>query len=187
MISQVFTQDTFKILTVFSLSPGSRFRRKDLQERAVMNNVPLDKALGRLSASGMVKKESSYYAINFESEHAEAFIAICAKQHRQLKQLPLKVYFVLSDIVFQLSLLKGIELYLFGSYSKLIFTEKSDVDIAFLTTKQTKSGIISKSIEKIAKAYSKNVEIHFFDKKAFYSNKKDPLIGEIIRNGMRLI
>ena len=189
MISQIFTQDAFKLLTLFSLSPGSRFKRKELKERTILNNVPLDKALQRLLSSKLLIKEGTYYSLNFESEYAKYFIAICAKQHKQIRRLPLKIYFLLLDFIFQASLCKSIEVYLFGSYSKLVFSEKSDVDIAVLTSPNAKEakGALLAAAAKFGKSYDKEVQLHFFDRKSFYSNKRDPLVAEIIRNGIRLI
>ena len=188
MISLVLNQDAFKILTVFSLSPGSSFRRKELKELTRLNNVPLDKALLRLSNSDVLRKKGTYF-INMENQYAEAIIELCSKQHTQLKRIPLKVYFLITDFAFQASLFKGIELYLFGSYSKLVFSEKSDIDIAVLTLQNAKpiKGLLLALAEKLGKSYGKEVQLHFFDKKSFYSNKKDPLVSEIIRNGVHLI
>ena len=188
MISLVLNQDAFKILTVFSLSPGSRFKRKELKELTRLNNVPLDKALLRLVSSGVLRKKGTY-SLNMENESTEVLMMLCSKQHIHLKRIPFKVYFLILDLVFQASLLKGVEIFLFGSYSKLVFSEKSDIDIAVLTLQNAKpiKGLLLALAEKLGKSYGKEVQLHFFDKKAFYSNKKDPLVSEIIRNGVRLI
>ena len=187
MISLAFNQEVFKILTVFSLSPGSRFKRKELKELTLLNNVPLDKALLRLVGSGVLSKKGAYF-VNMESEHAETFIPLCAKQHAQLRRIPFNVYFLVLDFVFQASLLKGIELYLFGSYAKLVFSEKSDIDVAVLTLQGSSvKPALSALAEKLSKSHGKELQLHFFDKKGFYSSKKDPLVSEIIRNGIRLV
>jgi len=39
---------------------------------------------------------------------------------------------------------------------------------------------------KLERAYKKHVEIHYFDKKDFYRNKKDPLVRSILKDGVRL-
>ena len=71
MISQIFYANSFKIVALFALSPGSRFKRKEIKEKTKLNNVPLDKALSRLVSSGIVKKENNLFSINFESKEAE--------------------------------------------------------------------------------------------------------------------
>ena len=188
MISQIFDLDSFKIISLFSLSPGSRFRRKEIKEKTKLNNVPLDKALLRLLSSGILKKEENFYKINFHNENAKKIVEISSKQYKDLKELPFDVYLLLLDLVSEFSVIKGIEVYLFGSYSKLIYNEKSDVDIAILTPEIfNKKNNIQKTIQKLEKIYKKNIETHFFVKKLFYKNKKDMLVKEIIRNGMRLI
>jgi len=51
-------------------------------------------------------------------------------------------------------------------------------------------GIDKKNIipltSKIESRYNKKIEIHYFGKN-FYSNKKDPIINDILRNGVKLI
>ena len=187
MIAPVFNQDSFKLLTVFSLSPGSRFRRNELKEFTQLNNVTLDKALLRLVSSGVLGKNRTYY-LNIENEASEILVKLCAREHIRFKRIPFKAYFMIVDLVFQASLFNGIEFYLFGSYSKLVFSEKSDVDVAVLTT-QTKDvkAVLSKLASKLSKSYGKELQLHFFDKTSFYRSKKDPLVSEIIKNGVRLI
>lgn len=77
-------------------------------------------------------------------------------------------------------------MYLFGSYSKLIYNENSDVDIALVIT-SINEDIINKIVNKLEKKYDKKIELHIFDKQKFYKNKKDPLIKDIVKNGVRLI
>lgn len=57
MIIGLFNKDVFKILTVLSLSPGSRFLRKELKEKTKMNNINLDNALNILLNSNIILKE----------------------------------------------------------------------------------------------------------------------------------
>lgn len=186
-ISPLFSQDAFKLITVFSLSPGSRFKRKELKELTLLNNVPLDKALLRLVNSGLLVK-NKLYSLNIENEHSETLVRLCSREHTRLKRIPFKVYFMIIDLVFQASLFKGLELYLFGSYSKLVFSEKSDVDVAILTTQAENVKIVfSKLALKLSRSYGPELQLHFFGKKSFYRNKKDPLVSEIIKNGIKLI
>ena len=187
MISQIFTQDCFKIMILFSLSPGSKFNRKEIKEKVRLNNVPLDKALVNLSNSKMLKKEGKIYALDFENEHTQKLIEIVGKDHKKLKTLPLIVFYLLVDLISFLSLERKIEVFLFGSYAKLIYKEKSDVDIAVLYFKKIDKKQINKIVLKLERVYNKNIEIHYFDKMLFYKNKKDPLIKDILRNGERLI
>lgn len=187
MINQIFDKDSFKIMSLFSLSPGSKFRRIEIKERTKLNNVPLDNALQRLLSSQILKRDKNLYAINFQNDLSKQVLEIPAKQYKNLKELPFNVYLLLLDLVKEISTTKGIELYLFGSYSKLVYNEKSDVDIAILTPEKFDKNNIQNITQKLEEIYAKNVEIHFFTKKLFYKNKKDPLIKEIIQNGIKLV
>lgn len=182
MINLVFDKDIFKILTIFSISPGSKFNRKDIKERVKLNNVPLDFSLIKLIKMGLLKKEKKLYAINFDNIHIKPILEIIGQQYKSLKEIPLTVYFLLIDFISQINLIKT-EIYLFGSYSKLVYKEDSDIDIAILN----KRSDYNKLINKLEAKYNKKIELHFFDKVQFYKNKKDPLIKEIIKNGIRLL
>ncbi len=134
MINQIFDLDSFKIISLFSLSPGSGFRRKEIKEMTKLNNAPLDKALQRLLSTQILIRERNFYKINFQNENSKKIIEISLKQYKELKELPFDVYLLLLDLVSEFSIIKSIEVYLFGSYSKLIYNERSDVDIAILTS-----------------------------------------------------
>ncbi len=187
MISPIFDQNIFKVLALFSLTPGSRFTRRDIKEKSRLNNVPLDSALSKLVKTDVLKKEKNYYSIDFESGNWRGLIQILAGQHKQLKEIPLDVYFILSDVAYYLSTQKETEAYLFGSYSKLVYKEDSDVDIAVLATKKFVKKGFEKEIAWLEKIYKKGIEIQYFDKFNFYKNKTDPLVKEIIKNGVRIV
>ncbi|HLC49842.1 MAG TPA: nucleotidyltransferase domain-containing protein [archaeon] len=186
MISQIFDANSFKVIALFALSPGSRFKRKEIQGKTMMNNVPLDKALSRLISSGIIKKENSLFSINFENRDAEKIVEIAVTQYKQMKSLPFDVYLLLLDVVHEISSFKT-EAWLFGSYSKLVYNEKSDIDLSFLTEENFNKNTIKKLLSKLGNQYSKKIEAHFFPKKDFYKNKKDPLVKEILQNGIRLM
>lgn len=177
MISNLFNPDMYKILILFSLSPGSRFNRNEIKDKTKLNNVPIDKALMSLFNMKILKKENRLYQLNYP--YAKKIIDLIKKDFLDLKELPLNTYYSIVDAINLLSPGKS-ELYLFGSYSKLIYTDKSDIDLAVLGNDRINAG-------KIEKKYGKNIEIHYFDKIKFYRNKKDPLVKDILKNGIRLI
>ncbi len=186
MIAQIFDSNTFKILTVMSLSRGSRFQRKELKDRTRMNNVILDKTLQMLFNSGIIKKEGKYFAFNLENKYAKQISELLLQQYRELKELPLNAYFSISDAVSFLSRFK-LELFLFGSYSKLIFKETSDIDLAVISdTIGGHKKEISKNLQKIERKYGKTIELHYFGSD-FHKNRKDPIVSEILKNGIKLI
>lgn len=187
MISQIFDSGSFKVIALFALSPGSRFRRKEIKDRTRMHNVPLDNALSRLISSGIIKREKGLYSVNLENQYAEQIIEIAISHYKHLKNLPLDVYLLLADLIGELSAIKNIEIWLFGSYSKMVYSEKSDIDIALLVPENFDKDRTRKIFRKIEKQYGKKLEEHFFDIQSFYKNKRDPIVKEILKNGIRLI
>ena len=184
MIINVFKKDILKILTMFSISPGSRFSRNEIKEKTKLNNVNLDNSLTILINSKIIKKEKRLLSLNIENN--QQIVKQIYADYKNLKKLPLEVYYSIIDLIFFLNKIKEIEVYLFGSYAKLIFKEDSDIDIAVISNKINSKKEISAIIEKIQKKYRKNIEVHYF-KKEFYKHKKDPLVRDIIKNGVKLI
>jgi predicted nucleotidyltransferase len=187
MIEPVFDRDCFKVLAVFGVSPGSRFRREEIKEKTRLNNVPLDKALVKLVNCHVVKIERGFYGLDFETENSKKLIEMVSKQQKELREVPLVVFLLLSDLVDTLSTVKGIEVYLFGSYAKLIYREKSDVDVAVIFEKKPKGLDLDRLGQKLEKTYGKQVQIHDFEKGPFNENKNDPIVSDILRNGVRLL
>jgi len=186
MMLQIFNKDIVEVLTVFCLSPGSKFLRREIKEKTKLNNVNLDNALNILLNSRLIKKNKRYIFLNLEE--SKLVVSLLSSEYKQLKELPLNVYFSIIELLFYLSKWKKVSVYLFGSYAKLIFHEKSDIDLAIiydkLITEQKKE--LNKLISKIEKKHSTKIEPHFFGK-SFYKNKKDPLVKDILKNGVKLI
>ncbi len=185
MITSLFDKNIVKVLSYFSISPGSRFSRKDLKEATLLNNVPLDAALKTLLSAGTLSYADRLYSLNFENQYAKTVIDILKKEYIRFKELPFKVYLALIDID---SMLSGfnINTHLFGSFAKLIYTERSDIDLAVVLNEPDKKLVenIKRVLEKVEKKYKKNIECHFFTEKDMQSS--DPLIKEILKNGVRL-
>ena len=186
MISLLMDAGAFKVLTLFGLSPGSRFNRKEIKEKTLLNNMPLDAALKNALASGVLKKSGNHYSLNTGDEKTMSLMSLVSSQYKSMKNLPLSVYFLLSELAGVAALERGVEIYLFGSYSKLVYSDKSDVDVAILTTKFTGKEGLRAAARKLGSKYGKAVELHFFEKHSFHKNHKDPLVKEILKNGTRL-
>lgn len=187
MMSLIFDQSVFKVLSLFAMSPGSRFKRNEIKAKTLLNNVPLDTTLAKMVKTETLKKEKNLYSINFENVGIKAIVSLLSDQYKNMKEVPFDIYLILVDLVYILSSSKETEAYLFGSYSKLVYKENSDMDIAVLTTKKFSRKTFEKKTNKIKKLYKKSIEVHYFDKFEFYKNKKDPLVKEILQNGVRLI
>ena len=187
MLEPIFDKDCFKVLSVFSISPGSRFRRNELKDMIRLNNVTLDNALARLINCGLIKIEKNLYQLNFEKDETKNVIELVSRQYKELRELPLTVFLLLSDVVDTLSTVKGVEVYLFGSYAKLVYKEKSDIDLAVIFKPGQKVPDLTKLSVKLEKIHGKKIQIHDFESEAFYKNKKDPLVNDILRNGVKLL
>lgn len=184
MITDIFDKHLVKILTLFSISKGSRFTRNEIKEKTLLNNVPLDKTLNLLLKSNLLKLEKRFYSLNFDNANLNGVMDIIEKEYHRFKDLPLKIYYSLIDLSEFLSSLDIDTAYLFGSFAKLIHNEKSDVDIAIITDNKTLIAEVKKGINKVGERYSKIIEWHFFESGDL--NKKDPIIEDIKRNGIKL-
>ena len=61
------------------------------------------------------------------------------------------------------------------------------MDIAVLYSQEIRKENINKIVAKLEKIYNKKIEIHYFEKTGFYKHKKDLLVKNILRDGVRLI
>lgn len=183
MILSLLDSNIAKVLTIFCLAPGARFRRKEIKEKTRLNNVNLDKALTILQNSKIILKENNYFKLNL-SDKTKVLIREIQKEYKQLNEIPLNVFFLLLDLIKRASTLKGVQIYLFGSYAKLTFKEGSDVDLAIISERDLRS--LEKYALKLEKRYKVKIQLHFFDKD-FFKHKEDPLVNEIIKNGIQLV
>ncbi|MGB9708121.1 MAG: nucleotidyltransferase domain-containing protein [Candidatus Pacearchaeota archaeon] len=153
-----------------------------------MDNITLDTALSVLLNLHFIKKEGRELSLNFEKEETKLIISLVSKQYKMLKELPLCVYFSIVDILSNIVKIKETDVYLFGSYAKLIFKEGSDIDLAIISDNLTQKDKreLNKIIRKTELRYGTKIELHYFSKR-FYKNKQDPLVREILKNGVKLI
>ena len=187
MIINLIDKNYAKILLFLAISPGSRYSRKEIKEKTEMNNVPLDNSLNALISLRLIKEENRIYSLNLENENVQQLM----KEKQKISNLPLKVQFILLDFSDYILNLKSISrIILFGSYSKLIFSEKSDIDVAVIFADKIKNREkAEKKIlvfeNKLSKKHKKSIQAHFFLEKDL-KHKEDPLIKDIVRNGISL-
>ena len=190
MISNIIDKNIIKIISYLLISPGSRYTRKDLKEKTGMNNIPLDNTLKKLKSLKIIKEVSNLYYLNFEDEKAKNLLEIIQKEYKEFN-LPYQIFNILLNIAEKLSKIKEIkEILLFGSYSKLIYSPKSDIDIAIIFYDKIKNKDklekkINKELIKISKKSKKQIEAHYFNDKDM--NAKDPLVKDILKNNKRII
>ena len=184
MISNIFDKNTIKVISYFLISPGSRYTRKELKEKTEMNNLPLDNMLTKLLSLRILNKNNNLYQLSSENEKIVEIIEKIKQEYKEFG-VPYKIFNVLVEIADRFSRNKSIgSAILFGSYAKLIHTEKSDIDIAVIT----QSKFPEKQITKIKKEIDKiddKIELQFFQERDF--NEKDALIQDIKRNGKRIL
>ena len=188
MITDIFNKEAVMDLTLFSVSPGSKFTRNEIKEKTALNNIPLDNALNVLLNNRILTREKRFFSLNFENKNSKILLDAIKNEHIRFKEIPLKIYYLLLDASAVMSHITSItKVYLFGSYAKLIYTDRSDVDLAVILEKEDKGAIdkIKKSANKIEKKYGKSIELHFFEEKDM--RQKDPIIKEILRNNVELL
>jgi predicted nucleotidyltransferase len=187
MIINLIDKNYAKIISFLAVSPGSRYSRKEIKEKTEMNNIPLDNSLNALSNLKIINESNRLYSLNLENSLIQQFM----KERGRISNLPLNIQFMLIEFTGHISKLKSIKkIILFGSYSKLIFSEKSDVDLAIIFPDKIKAELtknkISRFEDKLSKKYKKNIQSHFFTESDL-KHKEDPLIRDILRNGIGLL
>ena len=173
------------ILKLFFEDPTEEYHIREVARITKLNPMTIRKYFDYfLKEELIVKKASKLYSTfsaNIQSQKFRDF-----KLFHNLKRLreskiinDLEIFYDYPPIV------------LFGSYSKLIFTKNSDIDIAIILKDKIKNQHnleknVSVISEALSKKYKKEVQEHFFQEKDL-KNKSDPLIKDILRNGIFLI
>lgn len=188
MLIHLLDKNCAKILLFLAISPGSKYTRNELKIRTKMNNIPLDIALNRLYSFNLIVRTDKIYSLNLESQILKFFL----EERKKLSNLPVKIQFIILEAVDIISRFKNIkQIILFGSYSKLIFHENSDIDLAIILDDAVKSTMdferaIFPFLNKLSKKFKKEIEAHYFIESDL-KHKEDPLIKDIVRNGIKLL
>ena len=191
MITNLFEKNIIKVLSFFLISPGSRYKRIEIKEKTQMNNIPLDIALRKLKSLKFIEENKNLYLLNFKVEENKEIFELISEEYKSLN-LPYKIFNILVEISDKLSRIQELKsVILFGSYAKLIHTEKSDIDLAIilenkLKNEQKTEKRIEQEIAKISKNYQKQIELHFYKQRDIKHNKSDPIIKDILRNSKKI-
>ncbi len=189
MIINYFDKNSTKIILFLVLSPGNNYRRNEIKNKIKMNNVLLDNSLNKLLNLKLIVRKGQLYSLNIGNGVVKDIIS---EIKEKISNLPLDVQFILQDFLKEAILLRYFKnLILFGSYSKLIFSEKSDVDLAvvFPDNLQKKKKFEKKLFfigRKLSKKYKREIQIHFFSESDL-RHKDDLMIKDILRNGINLL
>ena len=188
MLIDIFDKYAAKIILFLAVSPGSKYLRKEIKDQTLLTNVVLDNSLNKLLNLGLIEKNGKLYFLNLDNFFVKNF---SSELKGQFLSLPLKIKFILIDFIREIvSLTYFKKIILFGSYSKLIFSDKSDIDLAIIFLDKTKNiKKIEKKMEviayKLSEVYKKEIQLHFFVESDL-KHKKDPVIKDILRNGVEI-
>jgi len=188
MLFNLINKNYARILLLFTMSPGRNRTRSEIKQGTELNNVPLDIALNKLINLGILSEKKKIYSLNLENE----LVARLLEEKKIFINLPIKVQFVLIEFIDNITRLRDIrDIILFGSYAKLIFTDRSDIDIALILDNRIKDKAkLEKKIflikNKISKEYKKEIHTSYFLEQDL-KHKEDPLIKDIVQNGKSLI
>ena len=188
MLINLIDKNCAKIVLFLAVSPGSNYRRNEIKDKTKLNNVPLDISLNKLIVLDIIKEKNKIYSLNVSNSVVKHIF----DERKEISNIPLIVQYQLLDLIDKLIELKGMKnVILFGSYSKLIFSDKSDLDIAIILYNKVKNKvkidkIISAIARKISMKYKKEIHAHLFLENDL-KHKEDKLIKDILRNGRVLV
>ncbi len=198
MIETILGNKTsWKILRLLSEAPGRGICQEDVRDLLGLGFKSLKEAFYRLSSFGILNDKKVgkrvYYTINLSNEFSRCIIGLIELEKKRLNNLQPSKVSILADFLTQLYLIIGNidKAILFGSQAKRTATNKSDFDIALITSESTKA----KEKQKIGKAITKfekkgyNFQMHYFNTKEFevLRKKENMLVSEILRDGVELI
>lgn len=188
MITDLFDKNIVKILSFLLISPGSKYKRNEIKDKTKMNNIPLDSTLRKLKSLKIIEEKKKIISLNFNIEKNQDIFKLLSDEYKHFN-VPFGVFQILAEFSDKLTKINNINsAILFGSYAKLIYTEKSDIDIAVIFKDKIKDAqkiekLVKDNAAKISKKRGMDIQLHFFSQIDIKKNKSDPLIKDIIRNG----
>jgi predicted nucleotidyltransferase len=178
----------WKILRVLSEAPGRGTTRSEIKEITKAGNFALSESLKSLVTYKILLKKKlgkkEIYWLNTANPVVQEIIKLFEMERTELKNLqPSKVIFLAKILDVIVEKISPESVILFGSHAKGTATEESDFDLCVIVRKKEKMQRI------VLASLPENVQIHIFEKKEFekLKRKKDPLIEEILRDGIKLI
>lgn len=182
MLVNLINKNLASLILFFATSPGRRYTRKDIKNGAKMNNVPLDTSLRKIVNLGVIKKDKNLFYLNVEDELVKQLLS---EIKDKFAGIPFKIQKIVIEFMSEtLEIARIKNIILFGSYSKLIFTEHSDIDFAVVLENENPE--IKKKItliaEKLSKKYKKKIHENFLLEEEL-KHKREPIVKEILNNG----
>ena len=178
----------WKILRVLSEAPGRGTTRSEIKYITKAGNFALSQALKSLVKYQILLKKKlgkkEIYWLNVANPVVQEIIKLFEIERLELKNLqPSKIIFLAKVLDVIVENLSPESVILFGSHAKGTATEESDFDLCVIVKeKRAKQKVYLTSLPE-------NVQVHIFEKKEFEElrKKKDTLVEEILRDGIKLI
>jgi predicted nucleotidyltransferase len=172
MIFNILNNKTaWKLIALFSYSPGAGFTREEIKNLLNWNNSTLDRAIEKLFFYKILKKERRVIKFNFNNNN---ILNLFEEEKQRLNYPSFELFLLLNDFI-RYCENETCDIYLFGSHAKKTASVNSDIDIAVYCNKD-----FILAIEKIYDEYNKKIQIHNIIK-----NTK--LDKEVKKHGVKLI
>lgn len=191
------TKSAWKILFVLAEAPGKAVDRKEIRRLTKLGNKVLTKFLLLLEKFDMIlvsKIGKTYnYKLNLSNPFVEEILDLIKLEKRKLNNPDFIILNILRELVYELTNvnLKNLkEVILFGSYAKRTHHRESDIDIAIILKEKNVNDelLITAVIDKLKKRFKKEIQPHYYTEKEFKDlKKKDKLVQEILRDGIKLM
>ncbi len=185
-------RSVWRVLLLYSYSPGKGMVREEIKKLAGLRNVPLDSALRKLVLFGVLRQEGRLYRIDVGSEYAKKILELLSDMKRGLRGIGYELLIILDGFVREAVKAKALKsIILFGSHAKLTARKGSDVDLCVITSQREEKleFRIQDVCESIFKESGSRIQVHYFTESGFEDGrkKKDPLVMDIIKDGIRLL
>lgn len=190
------TKTAWKILFVLAEAPGKAISRKEIQRLTKLGNKVLTKFLLVLEKFDIIIVNKIgkryYYKLNLSNPFVEPILELIRLEKRKLNNPDFIILNILREFVYELTninLTNLKEVILFGSYAKRIHHKESDIDVAVILKERNVNDelLITDIIDKLKKRFGKEIQPHYYTEKEFKELKKDRLVQEIVRDGIKLL
>ena len=192
------TRTAWKILFVIMSAPGKAITRKQVNEMTKTGHK-LDKYLTLLERFQLIMRKKQgkkfLYTFNMSNLYAEHLLALYKQERKDYNAVDFEIINILRDFVYGLTQFdfKNIcRILLFGSYAKRTYHTTSDIDLALLTTEETKQEeklLHTDLINRLQTRFGKEIQIHYFTEEEIEKLRKagNKLVNEITNDGLALV
>lgn len=190
------TKTAWKILFVLAEAPGKAISRKEIQGLTKLGNKVLTRFLLVLEKFDIIAANKIgkryYYKLNLSNPFVEQILELIRLEKKKLNNPDFIILNILREFIYELTninLANLKEVILFGSYAKRVYHKESDIDVAVILEEKNVNDelLITDFIDKLKKRFGKEIQPHYYTEKEFKNLKKDRLVQEIVRDGIKLL